>query len=149
MVDDYELTHLFGNNNLKSVKLKIDDGIIEKQLDVEMSIYDFKRYVLLKTKNKPFFLKFNLSNKEKLSKLLELNQNDTVEVFTEVNKFDLQVKHLRSDSDETYILDGLQSMHTLDFACFRLRNISEQLSKSDIFFILETGHQIYSEENKT
>ena len=147
MVDDYELTHLFGNNHLKSVKLKIDDEIIEKQLDVEMSIYDFKRYVLLKTKNKPFFLKFNISNKEKLSKLLELNQNDTVEVFTDVNKFDLQVKHLRSD--ETYNLVGLQSMHTLDFACFRLRNLSEQLSKSDIFFILETGHQIYSEENKT
>jgi hypothetical protein len=89
MVDDFELTQLFGNNNLKSVKLKIDDAVIEKKLDVEMSIYDFKRYLLLKTKNKPFFLKFNLSNKEKLSKLLELNQNDTVEVFTEVNKFDL------------------------------------------------------------
>ena len=147
MVDDYELTHLFGNNNLKSVKLKIDDGIIEKQLDVEMSIYDFKRYVLLKTKNKPFFLKFNLSNKEKLSKLLELNQNGTVEVFTDVNKFDLQVKHL--SSDEKFNLVGLQNTHTLDFACFMLRNISEQLSKSDIFFILETGHQIYSEENKT
>ena len=147
MVDDYELTHLFGNNNLKSVKLKIDDGIIEKQLDVEMSIYDFKRYVLLKTKNKPFFLKFNLSNKEKLSKLLELNQNDTVEVFTDANKFDLQVKHL--SSDEKFNLVGLQNTHTLDFACFMLRNISEQLSKSDIFFILETGHQIYSEENKT
>ena len=147
MVDDYELTHLFGNNNLKSVELKIDDEIIEKQLDVEMSIYDFKRYVLLKTKNKPFFLKFNLSNKEKLSKLLELNQNDTVEVFTDVNKFDLQVKHL--SSDEKFNLVGLQNTHTLDFACFMLRNISEQLSKSDIFFILETGHQIYSEENKT
>jgi hypothetical protein len=40
-------------------------------------------------------------------------------------------------------------MHTLDFACSRLRNMSEQLSKSDIFFILETGHQIYSEEKKT
>ena len=90
-IEDKQKRIFFDKINLEMIK---NERTIElHNLDLKMTIRDFKSYVLAINGHKPFFLEFNMDNSQKLSDLAAKSKNELyneIKIYHNLNYFDLK-----------------------------------------------------------